>query len=106
MSVSDVPRDERALIEAAVVRMRARIMAVVFGMLGGTGIFVATAWLLIRGGPQVGLHLGLLSNYFPGYSVTWPGAVIGFVYGALVGAVLGYALAWIYNRIAERRHPA
>ena len=106
MSVSDVRRDERALIEAAVVRMRARIMAVVFGMVGGTGIFVATAWLLIRGGPRVGLHLGLLSNYFPGYSVSWPGAVIGFLYGALVGAVAGYALAWIYNRITELRNPA
>lgn len=106
MSVSDVRPDERALIEAAVVRMRARIMAVVFGMLGGTGIFVATAWLLIRGGPQVGLHLGLLRNYFPGYSVTWPGAFIGFFWGALAGAVVGYVLAWIYNRIAERRDPS
>lgn len=106
MSVSDVRPDERALIEAAVVRMRARIMAVVFGMLGGTGVFVATAWLLIRGGPQVGLHLGLLRNYFPGYSVTWPGAFVGFLWGAVVGAVLGYALAWVYNRIAERRDPS
>lgn len=103
MSVSDVAPEERALIEAAVVRMRARIMALVFGMLGGTGIFVATAWLLIRGGSRVGLHLGLLSNYFPGYSVTWPGAFIGFFYGALAGAVLGYVFAWLYNRIAERR---
>lgn len=106
MSVSGAARDERALIEAAVVRMRARIMAVVFGMVGGTGIFVATAWLLIRGGPRVGQHLSLLGNYFPGYTVTWPGALLGFAYGALAGAVLGYAVAWVYNRIADRRNPA
>jgi len=98
--------DETALIQRAVVRMRARIMAVVFGMLGGTGLFVATVWLLVRGGPRVGLHLGLLRNYFPGYEVTWLGSVVGFFYGALLGAALGYSLAWIYNRIADRRHPA
>ena len=43
---------ERDLLHAAIVRMRARIMAVVFGMLGGTGLCVATVWLLLRGGPQ------------------------------------------------------
>ena len=51
--------NERALIRSAVVRMRARIMATVFGMLGGMGVFVATTWLLLRGGDNVGQHLGL-----------------------------------------------
>jgi len=95
--------EERALIERAVVRMRARIMAVVFGMLGGTSLFLATAWLLVQGGPRVGQHLVLLRNYFPGYAVSWPGAFLGFFYGALAGGVLGYALAWLYNCVADRR---
>jgi hypothetical protein len=94
---------ERALIRGAVVRMRARIMAVVFGMVGGTGIFAATAWLLVRGGKNVGEHLGLLRHFFPGYSVTWLGAFVGFFWGALVGASLGWAVAWIYNQVVERR---
>jgi hypothetical protein len=94
---------ERALIRAAVVRMRARSMAIVFGMVGGTSILVATAWLLIRGGEQVGEHLSLLRHFFPGYSVTWPGALIGFFWGALAGAISGWALAWIYNQVVESR---
>jgi len=94
---------ERALIRRAVVRMRARIMSIVFGMVGGTGMFVATAWLLLRGGPNVGEHLSLLRHFFPGYSVTWPGAFLGFLWGALSGAVLGWAVAWIYNQVVERR---
>jgi hypothetical protein len=98
--------DEAALIQAAVVRMRARIMAVVFAMVGGTGLFVATVWLLLRGGPRMGMHLNLLGNYFPGYQVSWPGSILGFFYGALAGAVVGYGVAWIYNRIADRRDPA
>lgn len=93
---------EALAIRAAIARLRVGIMAIVFGMLGGLGLFLATAWLLIRGGPNVGQTLGLLAHYFPGYSVTWPGAVIGLGYGALTGALTGGSLAWIYNRIALR----
>ena len=95
---------EEELIHKAVARLRANIMAVVFGMLGGTGLFVATVWLVIRGGQRVGLHLNLLSNYFPGYSVTWGGSFLGFVYGALAGAAIGWSVAWIYNRVVDLRH--
>jgi len=73
--------------------------------MGGTGLFVATAWLLVRGGENVGQHLSLLNNYFPGYAVTWPGALLGFVYGAGVGALLGWTIASIYNRVAAWRNP-
>lgn len=93
---------EALAIRAAVARLRVGIMAIVFGMLGGVVLFLATAWLLIRGGPNVGQTLGLLAHYFPGYSVTWPGAFVGLAYGALSGALAGGALAWTYNRIAIR----
>jgi ABC-type nitrate/sulfonate/bicarbonate transport system permease component len=79
-------------------------MAVVFGMVGGVGLSLATAWLVIRGGENVGKHLGLLRYYFPGYSVTWSGTVLGLFYGALVGALVGWLVAWIYNRVAARRN--
>ncbi len=104
MSAHRRPAGEREAlaIQAAIARLRVGIMAIVFGMLGGSVLFVATAWLLIRGGPNVGQTLGLLAHYFPGYSVTWPGAVVGLAYGALTGALAGGALAWTYNRIALR----
>ncbi len=78
-------------------------MAIVFAILAGTGLAVATVWLLIRGGPNVGQHLGLLGNYFLGYSVSWAGAVIGFLWAAAVGALLGWLTAWVYNWVAGRR---
>ena len=92
----------RELVGAAIVRLRARVMALVFAAVSGTGLFVATAWLVARGGENVGSHLGLLSNYFPGYSVTWPGAIVGALYGAVLGGIVGWAMAWIYNRVAAR----
>ena len=63
--------EEWELVRPAIARLRASVMAVVFALVGGTGLFLATVWLVVRGGPNVGVHLGLLANYFPGYSVTW-----------------------------------
>jgi uncharacterized MAPEG superfamily protein len=97
------PTEREALaIQVAVARLRTGIVAVAMGTMGGLVLFLATAWLLIRDGENVGATLGLLSNYFPGYSVTWPGAIVGLAYGALTGALAGGAMAWIYNRIAHR----
>ena len=93
-------------VQTAIARLRASIMAVVLGMFGSVILFVATAWLLLKGGENVGENLSLLRNYFPGYSVTWGGAFIGLAYGALTGAVLGYSLTFIYNLIAAKRDPA
>ena len=103
MTEHPVTTEELGLIETAVARLRAGILAVVFGMVGGAGLFVATAWLLIKGGENVGATLGLLGNYLPGYAVTWPGAVVGLLYGAAIGAAMGWTLARVYNRLARRR---
>lgn len=97
------------IIRPVIARLRASVMAVVFGLFGGFGLFTATVWLVIRGGPEhegemiVGPHLSLLSNYYPGYSVTWGGACVGFAYAAVTGAVVGYAVAWVYNLIVFRK---
>jgi uncharacterized membrane protein YdjX (TVP38/TMEM64 family) len=50
----------------------------------------------------VGPRLGLLSVYFPGYSVTWTGAFIGAAYMFFLGYGAGRVVATIYNRIVRR----
>ena len=97
---------ELLLVKRTIARLRAAIVAVVSGMVVGFGLFAATAWLVIKGGPTVGPTLGLLRAYYPGYSVTWAGSLIGFAYGALTGAILGWCVASLYNllsRIRSRR---
>ncbi len=88
----------------AVARIQAGVLAVVCAVLGGAGLFGMTAWLLIKGGQTVGPHLELLGQYFYGYTVSWPGAVVGLVYGALSGAVIGWAIGTVYNYVASLRH--
>ena len=103
--MTDLDEREELALTRAVARLRAGVMAAVFGLTAGTGLWLATAWLVIRGGEDVGRHLKLLRFYFPGYTVTWGGAFVGFVYAALVGGLAGFLLAWIYNRLADWRRP-
>jgi hypothetical protein len=90
-------------LSRAVIRLHAGVLALVCALLGGVGLFVMTAWLLIQGGPHVGLHLRLLAHYFIGYSVTWKGSVVGLCYGSLVGSLVGWAVGTLYNRIVAFR---
>ena len=94
---------ELALVTRAIARLRAGIVAIVSGMVAGFGLFAAPLWRGIKGGPNVGQNLGLLRAYYPGYSVTWTGSLVGLFYGALTGAVLGWCVAWLYNLLAGRR---
>jgi hypothetical protein len=74
-------RADKEELSRAVARIRTGALALVCAMIGGGGLFLMTAWLLLKGGPHVGQHLQLLSQYFIGYSVTWWGTVVGFFYG-------------------------
>jgi hypothetical protein len=95
--------DEAFEVTRAVLRVHAGVLALVGGFLGGAGVFVATAWLLIKGGPTVGAHLQLLGQFFYGYSVSWGGSVVGFLYGACLGAVMGGLTGAIYNLVVALR---
>jgi hypothetical protein len=87
----------------AVLEINNTVSGLVTGVVAGSGIFVATLWLVVKGGPEVGPHLSLLNQFFPGYSVTYFGTIVGFIYGFVVGYLIGWSTAWLYNRFAHLR---
>ena len=99
--MKEKPLSEERIIDQVVVRLNAAMTGVVLGLLSGGLLFMATNWLVLKGGPHPGLHLSLLSNYFPGYSVTFIGSIIGFFYASLVGFGIGFLLGSIYNKLAR-----
>ena len=102
----DVDAPERKLEDVVLtrlLRLNATIHGVVIGLMVGLAIFIATNWLVLKGGPVVGPHVGLLSQFFIGYRVTFLGSFVGFAYGFVCGFVGGYFLATVYNLIAARR---
>lgn len=94
---------EQDEISRAIARVQADVLALVCAVVGGVGLWVMTIWLVLKGGPHTGEHLQLLSNYFVGYSVTWTGSVVGFLYGALAGGVVGWTIGRIYNGVVTLR---
>ena len=93
------------LVLTRVMRLNAMIHGVVAGILVGLAIFIATNWLVLKGGEVVGPHLSLLSQFFIGYEVTFAGSLVGFGYGFASGFVIGYFVAAMYNWLADLRNP-
>jgi ABC-type dipeptide/oligopeptide/nickel transport system permease subunit len=87
-----------------VLWLNAKALGLVLGLLCGLAVFVATNWLVIKGGDPVGPHLKLLSQYFIGYRVSFLGSLIGFIYGFAVGTLSGAFIGWIYNKVASLRN--
>ena len=102
MNPKQMPEEEKLF--RGVLKLQVKILGLSFGLVCGLGLFIATNWLVIKGGKKVGLHLQLLGHYFPGYRVTFLGSLVGFVYGFLVGALSGILIGWIYNRFIRWRN--
>ena len=99
---------EEERFRRAIVQFNGRIMGMLLGLIFGLGVFVATNWLVLKGGywtPEgeyvVGPHMQLLGQYFIGYQVTFFGSFVGLAYGFVVGYLLGIVVAWIYNRMVR-----
>ncbi len=94
------PIRDHEILSSVFAKMDAVAMATAAGALCSLLIFLATAVLLIQAAPEnypVGQHLTDLSDYLPGYSVSWVGALIGAFYGFLAGAILGFFAAVYWN---------
>ena len=98
---NEIKEQERLL--KGTMLLNAKALGLVLGLLFGIIIFIATNWLVLKGGDQIGPHLRLLSQYFIGYRVTFFGSLIGFAYGFALGTLSGAFIGWVYNRIAGFR---
>jgi hypothetical protein len=89
-----------AIIMWALAKLDAVAFAIASALVCGAVLFALTLFLVVKGAPPgvpVGPHLSQLSVFFPGYSVSAAGALVGFVYASAVGAVAGLLLALFWN---------
>lgn len=89
--------NEEGELERALARLNERAWGVAMGLLLGLGLLIATLFLVIKGGQNVGAHLGLLGIFLPGYRVSVLGSLIGFVYAFVIGYAFGRMIGLIYN---------
>jgi protoporphyrinogen oxidase len=78
-------------------RMDKLALATAIGSVAGLMAFLATLWLVVKGGESVGANLQLLGEYFVGYTVTVQGAFIALAYSFGWGFLLGWLFAYLRN---------
>ena len=88
--------DETESIVYAFTPLHKRGLGTGIGVAAAIVVFLLTAIPLLRGDTH-GSGLGLLSQYFSGYSVSWGGALIGAGWAGFSGFVMGWFLAFLSN---------
>src|SRR5208283_3353754 len=95
----DLPRPGNDCVPSPLLRAFAPMHRTALGVAGGVvggGLLALASLVLVLRGKDI-LSLGLLAQFFPGYSVSWRGILIGFIWGFGVGFVLGYGFAFTRN---------
>lgn len=87
-----------ATLALAFQPLHKRAFGVAVGLACGLAVAAATVIVLLRG-PDGGANLWLLRQYFAGYSVTWPGVLVGFGWAFVVGFTAGWFVAFCRNLV-------
>ncbi len=92
------PEPEKLLqaLDGAVPKLDPLSLGMSLGVVAGVALLLGTLLVLLRGG-EVGQSLALLSQFFPGYTVTAVGALVGLGYGFFTGFSLGWGYAFLRN---------
>ena len=90
---------ESEQIVQSLAKVDSLALGVAFGTVFAAGIFLVTNLLILKGGENIGPNLALLGQFFPGYTVTFGGSLLGLLYGFISGFALGWLIAMIRNII-------
>lgn len=95
MSGTTAPTDQNSLV-IQFLPMHKRAFGTATGFTAALIIFLVTAATIIVH-PDDAADLGLLAQFFAGYSLTWTGALIGAAWAGFTGFVMGWFLAFTRN---------
>ncbi len=77
------------------MELRKRALGLSLGLVWGLAILLCTWWFIIF--EVRGEMLSNLRNVYLGYSVSWGGSFIGFIWGFVDGFIAGVLIAWFYG---------
>ena len=67
------------------------------GILWGGSMFILTIICIYTGYATQWAHL--MSDIYLGYTISWPGSVIGLLYGFIDGFIGLFIFGWLYNKL-------
>ncbi|MEM7334024.1 MAG: FAD-dependent oxidoreductase [Chloroflexota bacterium] len=72
-------------------------LGISLGAVVAIGLAILTLIVVPQGESMVADYLALINQFFPGYSVTIRGSLLGAAYGYLVGFIIGWLFAFLRN---------
>jgi hypothetical protein len=85
-----------SLLVQTLAPLHKRALGLAVGVTASVGVFLLTAFHIVVS-PDGAPDILLLSQYFYGYRLTWPGALIGAAWGAVFGFTAGWVFAFTRN---------
>ena len=80
--------------------LNAKNLGLTLGIIWGLALLIVTLISVPTGYGMA--FLNIFDSIYPGYAITYVGAIIGLVYGFIDGFVGGFLIAWIYNKLENR----
>ncbi len=77
------------------------VLGISIGILWGLIVFAAVWDIHLRGG--TGEHLVLLNRFYPGFTISPLGSVIGLLYGFVSGFIGGWIVGGLYNILSGQQ---
>lgn len=87
------------ILVQSLTRLDKTALGIALGIFFGLVIFLATNFLIIKGGEEIGKNLILLGQYFAGFDISFTGSLVGAFYGLISGFVIGWLIAFLRNSI-------
>ncbi len=86
------------------MRLNVKAFGLTCGIIWGASVFLATLWIMARGG--TGEILSKLGRFYLGYTVSPGGAFVGLIWGFVDALIVGMIFAALYNAIAGGKKPS
>ena len=90
------PTSPELALERTFLPLHKRAFGTATGLVAAIIVFVLTVITVVRPGENV-FGLGLLGQYFTGYTLSWSGAFVGAAWAGFTGFVMGWFLAFCRN---------
>jgi len=84
------------------MKLNVKSFALTSGILFGVGFMLATWWLIAWDSP--GDIMTKFESFFPGYSYTYAGGIIGLLWAFVYALVIAGIFAWLYNKLGGSKN--
>ena len=88
-------------IDYVVMTLNGPRFGIAMATLLSLGLFIATNWLVFNSNGHESVHMILLANYLPGYSVSFMGSIIGAIDTFIIVYAGALLLSFVYNKIVS-----